>query len=160
MDTSSPTMKLVQATTNAELQVVTELFREYANAIGLDLCFQNFEEELKTLPGRYAPPRGRLYLIFDGAMAAGCGALRPMENERAEMKRLYIRPGFRRRGFARIVTEKLIQDARELDYRSIYLDTLRSMIAARNLYASLGFVTAERYYENPLADVCYLKLNL
>jgi putative acetyltransferase len=160
--------RLVQASTERELRVIAELFREYAAGTGIDLCFQNFEEELKTLPGKYGPPRGRLYLLFDNDLAAGCGALRPMDvgvtalavPERAEMKRLYVRPQFRRRGFARILTEKLIQDARELGYRSIYLDTLRSMTAARNLYASLGFVAADRYYENPLPEVCYLKLDL
>jgi ribosomal protein S18 acetylase RimI-like enzyme len=154
---------LIQASANHELQLVAELFREYAREIALDLCFQNFEKELRTLPGKYAPPAGRLYLLFDDDVAAGCGALRPLETSdplAAEMKRLYIRPKFRKRRFARLLTERLIQDARQIGYRAIYLDTLASMTAARSLYASLGFVETKAYYQNPSPDVCYLKLNL
>jgi putative acetyltransferase len=152
--------KLIQASTTAEVEMARELFREYAVAIGVDLCFQNFEEELRTLPGKYAPPNGRLHLISDDATAAGCAALREIESGIAEMKRLYVRPQFRGRGFARVLAERLIDDAREIGYRAICLDTLASMQAARALYASLGFRPVPAYYENPLADVCYMRLEL
>jgi len=151
---------LIQAMEPAEIALARELFREYAAGIGLDLCFQNFDEELATLPGKYAPPRGRLYLLFDGSAPAGCAALRPFRDEIAEMKRLYVKPQFRNRGYARMLSEKLIEEARTIGYGAIYLDTLRSMAEARKLYASLGFVEFEPYYDNPLPDVCYMKLVL
>jgi len=151
---------LIQAMQPAEIALARELFREYAAGIGLDLCFQNFDEELATLPGKYAPPRGRLYLLSDGSAPAGCAALRPFRDEIAEMKRLYVKPQFRNRGYARMLSEKLIEEARTIGYGAIYLDTLRSMAEARKLYASLGFVEFEPYYDNPLPDVCYMKLVL
>ena len=151
---------LIQAMQPAEIALARELFREYAAGIGLDLCFQNFDEELATLPGKYAPPRGRLYLLFDGSAPAGCAAVRPFRDEIAEMKRLYVKPQFRNRGYARMLSEKLIEEARTIGYGAIYLDTLRSMAEARKLYASLGFVEFEPYYDNRLPDVCYMKLVL
>jgi putative acetyltransferase len=152
--------QLIQTTTTEELQLARELFREYAAAIGVDLCFQNFEEELRTLPGKYAPPTGRLYLLSEDGEAVGCAALREIDSGIAEMKRLYVRPQFRGRGFARMLAKRLIDDAREIGYGAVCLDTLASMEAARALYASLGFRPAPAYYENPLADVCYMRLEL
>jgi len=151
---------IVRATGPQEIALVRELFREYAAGSGLNLCFQGFDEELKTLPGKYSEPRGRLYLLFEDETSAGCGALRPFRDGIAEMKRLYVRPQFRRRGYARLLSEKLIAEARAVGYRAIYLDTLRSMTEARKLYESLGFVACQPYYENPLPDVCYMKLSL
>src|SRR6266481_1703827 len=121
--------KLIQASTGGEVQIVAELFREYAAEIALDLCFQH----------------------FDDALPAGCGALRPIDEETAEMKRLYVRPQFRQRGFGRLLSERLIEDAQQIGYRRIYLDTHLSMTAARSLYARLGFVEIAPYYHNPLA---------
>jgi len=152
--------RLIQATDPAEMALARELFREYAAGTGLDLCFQNFEEELATLPGKYAPPQGRLFLLVDDSVAAGCAALRPFRGQIAEMKRLYVKPQFRSRGYARLLSEKLIEEARTIGYRTIYLDTLRSMVQAQSLYASLGFVEFEYYYDNPLPEVCYMKLAL
>ena len=153
-------VNIVQATQPEEIALVRELVREYAAGTGLDLCFQGFDEELKTLPGKYSEPRGRLYLLFDGKTATACGALRPFRDEIAEMKRLYVRPQFRRRGYARMLSEKLIAEATAIGYRAIYLDTLRSMVEAKKLYESLGFVECQPYYDNPLPDVCYMKLAL
>jgi len=144
----------------ATINVVRELFQEYATSTGLDLCFQNFAEELRTLPGKYAAPRGRLYLLFEGSAAAGCGALRPFCDDIAELKRLYVRPQFRQRGYARILSRKLIEEARAMGHRAIYLDTLRSMVEARKLYVSLGFAECEAYYDNPLPEVSCMKLDL
>jgi GNAT superfamily N-acetyltransferase len=152
--------KIVSASTPSELALVRELLCEYAESHGLNLCFQNFDEELLTLPGKYAEPRGRLYLVFDGADAAACGALRMFNNHIAEMKRLYVRPQFRKRGYGRVLSEKLISEARTIGYNAIYLDTLSTMSAARALYAALGFVETDPYYDNPLPGVCYLKLEL
>src|SRR5436309_8376595 len=114
-------VEIFQAAQPEEIALVRELFREYAAGIGLDLCFQGFDQELKTLPGKYATPRGRLFLLFEGETAAGCGALRPFRDNTAEMKRLYVRPEFRRRGYARVLSEKLIADAKAIGYRAIYL---------------------------------------
>jgi putative acetyltransferase len=152
--------RIISVSTPAELALVRELFREYAESHGLNLCFQKFDEELLTLPGRYAQPQGRLYLAFDGPDAAACGALRMFNDHTAEMKRLYVRPQFRKRGYGRVLSEKLISDARTIGYRAMYLDTLATMSAARSLYAALGFVEIDPYYDNPLPGVCYLKLDL
>ena len=153
-------LKIVQARTPRELELARELFREYAAAIGIDLCFQGFDEELASLPGKYAEPQGRLLLCFEQNSAVGCGALRPLRDDIAEMKRLYIRPTARRRGFAKLLGQKLIDAAREIGYRAVVLDTLRSMIEARALYSSLGFAEIAAYYPNPLPDVCYMRLDL
>jgi len=150
----------IRAAGPAEIPAVRELFCEYAAGTGLDLCFQNFEDELQTLQGKYAEPGGRLFLMFFGFMPAGCGALRPFRDDIAEMKRLYVKPAFRERGYGRLLSERLIAEARRIGYRAIYLDTLSSMVAARALYGELGFVECEPYYDNPLPNVCFLKLGL
>ena len=152
--------KIITARNPAEIALVRELFREYADSTGLNLCFQHFDEELLTLPGKYGEPLGRLYLLWDGVEVAACGALRPFSDDVAEMKRLYVRPHFRKRGYGRMLSEKLITEARIIGYGAIYLDTLASMLAARSLYATLGFVDTGPYYNNPLPDICYLKLDL
>jgi putative acetyltransferase len=139
---------------------VRRLFREYQAAIGVDLCFQGFEEELASLPGKYAPPGGRLLLAFDGEALAGCGAMRPLAPGVAELKRIWTRPAHRGRGVARAVTEALLAAARAEGYRAVRLDTLGSMGPARALYASLGFAEIPPYYPNPLPDVVYMELRL
>jgi ribosomal protein S18 acetylase RimI-like enzyme len=148
------------ARTPDQIGAVRELFREYAAGLGLDLCFQHFNEELATLPGKYAEPRGRLYLLTQDVGYAGCGALRPFQDDIAEVKRLYIRPAFRRRGYGRLVSQRLLADARQIGYRAVVLDTLRTMIEALALYASLGFRETAPYYHNPSPEVCYLRLEL
>jgi len=143
-----------------EIAAARGLFREYASELAIDLCFQAFDQELASLPGNYAAPRGCLLLAWDETRLAGCGALRPLDDCRSEMKRLYVRPAFRGRGIGRMLAERLITLAREAGYRSVYLDTLASMPAASQLYKSLGFVETEPYYQNPLDGVSYLKLEL
>ena len=152
--------KLIQATSPEEIDLARQLFREYAAEIGLDLCFQGFEEELRTLPGKYSAPAGRLFLVVENGAAVACGALRPFQPEIAEMKRLYVCPAFRAHGYGRKLAERLVSEARAIGYRSIYLDTHSSMLAARSLYASLGFGKIDAYNQNPLPDVCYLRLDL
>jgi len=148
------------ARTPDQIGAVCELFREYADGLGLDLCFQHFDEELATLPGKYAEPRGRLYLLVENGVYAGCGALRPFHDEFAELKRLYIRPAFRNRGFGRLISQRLIDDARQIGCRAVVLDTLRTMKEALALYASLGFRETAPYYHNPSPEVCYMRLDL
>jgi putative acetyltransferase len=139
---------------------VRRLFQEYAATLGMNLCFDGFEEELATLPGRYAPPRGCLLLAAAGREIAGCAALRPLEPEVCEMKRLYVRPSFRGLGVGRLLAERVIGEGRKAGYRRMRLDTLPSMVNAQALYRSLGFREIPAYRDNPAVGVVYLELQL
>ncbi|MCW2276672.1 GNAT family N-acetyltransferase [Heliophilum fasciatum] len=147
-------------TSTSQLEQIGELFREYQISLGIDLCFQDFERELANLPGKYAPPQGRLYLALCDGMPAGSIALRPHQDDQCEMKRLYVRPAFRGRQIARLLTRQIIADAQAIGYRQMVLDTLSTMTAACALYQSLGFQPIPPYCFNPLAHVCYLGLDL
>jgi GNAT superfamily N-acetyltransferase len=141
-----------------------EILREYARSLDVDLCFQNFEAELAGLPGEYAAPAGRLLLAHvDGALA-GCGGLRALPDvdyaNACEMKRLYVRPAFRRFGLGRALAEALLDEARRAGYSVMLLDTLNEMESARELYARLGFEEVAPYYFNPIPGAHYLKVNL
>lgn len=151
----------LRAATDADLDDVRALFREYESWLDFSLCFQGFEAELAALPGRYAPPSGRLYVAeCDGALA-GCIALREFAPGVAEMKRLYVRDAARGRGVGRMLAERVVADAREIGYACMRLDTiLERMPAANALYESLGFRDIERYYENPMPGIRYMELDL
>ena len=140
--------------------IVAALFREYVASLAEDISFQNVDDELATLPGKYARPAGVVLIARDGDEAAGAIAYRMVEPGVAEMKRLYVRPAFRGRGLGRELAIELIADARERGYRTMLLDTLASMDAARVLYRDLGFVPVEAYYDNPLPGVMYMALEL
>src|SRR5258708_5587484 len=132
-------MILFPAHSSEHLGTVRELFMEYANSLEVDLCFQNFNQELAELPGDYAPPEGRLLMAADGETPAGCVALRKIADRICEMKRLYVRPVFRGKGAGRLLAQAVIQAARECGYRQMRLDTLSTMKEAIALYESLGF---------------------
>jgi ribosomal protein S18 acetylase RimI-like enzyme len=136
------------------------LFEEYAASLEVDLAFQGFETELETLPGGYAPPSGRLLLGWDGDLLAGCVALRALDRDTAEMKRLYVRPRFRGTGWGRRLAERIVAEARSAGYRRIRLDTLPSMAGARALYQSLGFHDIPPYRHNPVPGTAFLELTL
>jgi ribosomal protein S18 acetylase RimI-like enzyme len=153
-------LRLVEAASAAELELVRQLFSEYQQAIGVDLCFQGFVEELAALPGAYARPAGLLLLAYRGEALAGCGALRPLEPGVAELKRMWTRPTVRGRGVARAVAEALLAAARFQRYEVVRLDTLEWMTEARSLYRTLGFVERGPYYPNPLPGVVYMELAL
>jgi ribosomal protein S18 acetylase RimI-like enzyme len=140
----------------AELPLVRELFREYAAGLGVDLCFQRFEEEVAELPGAYAPPAGRLLLAWDGDVLAGCVALRPAGGGAGELKRLYVRPAFRGRGVGRLLAEAILAEAAAAGYHQVYLDTLPSMAEAIQLYRSLGFAEVAPYSPDPHPGALYL----
>src|SRR5690606_143527 len=129
---------------------VRGLFGEYADSLGVDLCFQGFEDELAGLPGRYAAPGGCVLLAWAGSEPVGCVALRPVDAERAEMKRLYLRPAARGLGVGRQLVERICERARGAGYRWVCLDTLPGMTAAAQLYRSMGFVAIEPYVFNPI----------
>ena len=147
-----------------DLDEVRTIFREYADGLGVDLAFQNFQEELATLPGEYAPPRGALFLARVDGELAGCCALRPLDNadypNAAEMKRLYVRKAFRGFGLGRQLVEATLDAARQAGYACVLLDTLDDMEAARALYEDLGFEDVPPYYHNPIAGAHYLKAEL
>ena len=160
----TPEITLVCPGTPEQFDEARAVMREYAAALGIDLCFQNFDAELAALPGDYAPPGGQLLLAYvDGALAA-CGALRPLVDtdyaNACEMKRLYVRPAFRRFGLGRLLAQALMDEARRGGYSAMLLDTLDDMEAARELYASLGFEEIPPYYFNPIAGAHYLKATL
>ena len=161
---AAPTIALRHAETAEELAQAAEVFREYAASLGIDLCFQNFDAELATLPGDYAAPAGRLLLAYVDGQLAGCGAMRPLPEadyaNACEMKRLYVRPGFRGFGLGRVLAEALLDEARRAGYSAMLLDTLDDMEAARDLYTTLGFVEIPPYYYNPIPGAHYLKVDL
>jgi len=161
---SPPDITLACPETPEHLAATREIFREYARSLDIDLCFQNFEAELADLPGDYAPPAGQLLLAWVDGELAGCGALRALPDcdyaNACEMKRLYVRPAFRRFGLGRVLAQALFDDARRAGYSVMLLDTLDDMEAARGLYTTLGFEEIPPYYYNPIPGAHYLKADL
>ena len=155
-------MRIVQAQSESEIEQVRELFGEYVAWLGINLCFQNYDKEVASLPGEYAPPRGRLLLARaeDGAVA-GCAALRDLGNGVAEMKRLFVRPGFRGQRLGWQLAEMILDEARTLGYEQIRLDTLPGkMDQAIAMYRVLGFKDIPPYYNNPVAGAAFMELKL
>jgi len=159
------------ARSSGDIESARALFVEYAQSIKVDLCFQDFERELATLPGAYAPPRGRLLLAGGSEGDFGCIALRPLASASGsasaissgatgEVKRLYVHPSRRGEGWGERLARELLAEARAAGYRELKLDTLAWMNEARALYARLGFRECAPYYENPLPGVAYMTLTL
>ena len=146
----------IRPATLTDLDEIRTMLREYAAWLEVDLCFQNFEQELAGLPGEYAPPRGRL-LIAEGA---GCVALREIDVETCEMKRLYVRPEHRGSGLGQRLIAAVIEEARGIGYRRMRLDTMPKMDSAQKLYASFGFRDIEAYRYNPEPGARFLELLL
>jgi putative acetyltransferase len=152
---------LVHVASPAQVEQARELFLEYADSLGFSLCFQSFDEELKALPGAYAPPNGRLLLAVCQQQMAGCVALRPLEPGICEMKRLYVRPAFRGKGVGRLLVDGVIAEARHIGYEKMRLDTVASsMQDAVALYRRRGFREIAPYRTNPIDGVIYLELAL
>ena len=151
---------LTLATTEPELAAVRHLFRQYAASLQIDLCFQNFEHELATLPGAYASPGGALFLCRVDDIPAGCIGLRPFFDSVGELKRLFVIPEFRGRGLGRSLISAAINAAGKIGYESLVLDTLATMERAIALYQSFGFQPSAAYYPNPLPGVLYFRLRL
>jgi ribosomal protein S18 acetylase RimI-like enzyme len=153
-------VRIVDGHGEDELPAVRRLFEEYAASLEVDLGFQDFDRELRELPGEYAPPVGRILLALDGDEPAGCVALRSYEPEVCEMKRLYVRPSFQGSGLGRRLAEAIVEAARDAGYRFMRLDTMPSMQAARGLYRSLGFEEIEAYRHNPVHGTTFFQLDL
>ena len=149
--------EVISAAAERDVRAVAKLFEEYAASLGFSLCFQNFDEELRSLPGAYAPPEGALFLARADTEAVGCIGLRPFSDGVGELKRLYVVPAFRRRGLAHALVSASIQAAQRIGYAGLVLDTIASMHAAIALYESFGFRRTEPYYDNPLPDVVYFR---
>ena len=157
-------IELLTPATPALLQATREIFVEYARSLDVDLCFQQFDAELAQLPGEYTPPQGALLLALVDGQVAGCGAVRPLADvdyaNACEMKRLYVRPAYRKFGLGRLLAQALFDRGLQAGYSAMLLDTLDEIEAARGLYASLGFEEIPPYYFNPIAGAHYLKATL
>lgn len=154
------TFCIIQASTPEEIGSVRALLCQYQVQLGVDLCFQGFEEEVRNLPGEYAPPKGRLFLAMDGGTPVGCIALRDAGGRRVEMKRLFVRPAARYAGVGSALVSRIIEEAGVIGYREIVLDTLPVMTEAQRLYEGFGFRDIAPYCPNPVPGARYLGLGL
>src|SRR5215467_1113454 len=154
-------MHIFPANTQQDISRARTLFEEYAESLGISLCFQNFDQELKNLPGKYAPPDGLLLLGTENDDLAGCIALRKLSPKVCEMKRLFVRPNYRSHGLGRILVETIIDEARKLGYTHMRLDTLPGLMdKAIALYRSFGFIEIGPYCENPVEGAKFMELEL
>ena len=154
-------IQLTQAALPEHVEQVRDLFLEYAQSLGFSLCFQSFDEELKDLLGAYAPPSGRLLLAQHAGQVAGCVALRHLESNICEMKRLYLRPAHRGKGLGRMLVDRVVAEARRIGYERMRLDTIQpSMPDAIAIYRRMGFQEIPPYRQNPIAGALYLELSL
>ncbi len=154
------TARIRPAASPADIARAQELFLEYEKSIGISLCFQNFAEEVASLPGAYAPPDGRLLLAKHVGRLAGCVALRKIGDDVAEMKRLYVRLAFRGMGVGRTLAAAVLAEAKAIGYRAVRLDTLATMREAQALYLSMGFREIPAYNEHPVEGTRFLEKEL
>jgi len=158
-------LRIVPALSEEHLALARNLFREYATMPGVAPCVEDFQKEVASLPGFYAPPAGRLLIALQESPgthgeAAGCAALRKLDQDSCEMKRLYVRPAFRGKGAARELVTKLIAESRSIGYRRMLLDTLPSMEDAHKLYRSFGFREIPSYQKNPIPEALFFEFLL
>ena len=151
---------IISVESKEDLKQVQVLFKEYAKSLGFDLDFQDFKKELADLPGDYAPPDGCILLARDAEQIAGCVALRKMDENICEMKRLYLKPEFRGKGIGKKLSVAIIEKAREMGYKYMRLDTVPSMKEAIALYQSLGFKEIESYRYNPIEGAKFMELKI
>jgi putative acetyltransferase len=153
-------LKILDAEKEVNLEAVRKLFKEYSDSLNFELCFQNFDEELANLPGQYVPPSGCVLLAMYQDQSAGCVAIRRIDEGVCEMKRLYVRPQFRRQGIGRALADTVIERAKKAGYSRMRLDTAPTMDAAKELYTSLGFRKISPYRYNPLKGAVFMELTL
>jgi ribosomal protein S18 acetylase RimI-like enzyme len=153
-------IKIITANNNELILKTKELFLEYASSLGFDLSFQDFDQEMATFPAQYAPPQGRLFLARYGHDIVGSVGLRPLDRGKCEMKRMYVKPKYRRQGVGKALAQTIIDEARSIGYAHMRLDTIPSMKAAFSLYTSLGFKEIEVYRFNPIDGARFMELKL
>ncbi len=149
-----------QALTEKQKRQAKKLFIEYSNHLGVDLNFQNFKEELKTFPRHYSPPEGCILMAYYRDKPVGCVALRKFKDDICEMKRLYIRPKFRRKGIGKTLSTAIISKSKEIGYKYMRLDTLPFMKEAITLYLALGFKEISPYRYNPFENAKFFEIEL
>ena len=160
-DTGAGRLQAEQAESAEQIAQVRELFLEYARSLSFNLCFQSFDKEIAGLPGEYAPPDGRLLLVSSNGAAVGCVALHRLTSEVCEMKRLYVRPQFRGKGLGRALAQRIIEQACEIGYKRLRLDTVEPVMrTAVAMYRDLGFYEIAPYRENPIEGALYMELKL
>jgi putative acetyltransferase len=158
---ASALVKIFPAEFATHIDQARELFLEYAKSLGFSLCFQNFDREVAALPGSYAPPAGRLFLAECDGQLAGCVALRKLEESICEMKRLYVRPQFRGKRLGRMLTDRILAEARQIGYGRMRLDTVEPVMKdAVAMYRKMGFREIAPYCSNPIAGALYMELRL
>lgn len=162
MTTDNLTFEIIKARNEAEIETARDLFRAYQVELDIDLCFQGFEAELSRLPKGYDFPEGELLLLKDleDDLFVGCVALKKLEDDKCEMKRLYVKPAYRSKKYGLKLVQSILAIAVELGYKEICLDTLGKLQAAIRLYERLGFEKMEPYYDNPHKNVIYMKKQL
>lgn len=154
-------IKIIQVETLEQIEAARGLFREYEAWFGMNLCFQNFDEEVANLPGKYAAPEGRLYLAYSDEKLAGCIALRKLEEGICEMKRLFVKDEFRGQKIGVKLIEKLFEEAKNIGYAQMRLDTFPAKMGkAVKLYESYGFREIPPYYHNPYGETLFMELDL
>ncbi len=154
-------VEIIQAETTEQIETTRNLFREYEAWFGMNLCFQNFDEEVANLPGKYVAPDGGLFLAFVDEDIAGCIALRKLEDGVCEMKRLYVKDEFRGQKIGIKLIEKIITEAHQIGYEKMRLDTFPAkMSKAVGLYESYGFREIPAYYQNPYGETLFMELDL
>lgn len=163
--TTAEHFSIAQATSEADIAAIRELFEEYQRFLGFDLCFQGFSEEMAQLPGKYGPPDGSLLLARVQNDAAGCIALYRMktiegEPKTGEIKRLYVRKAFSGKGIGRALFSEVLANARKANYERIRLDSLQRLETAGKLYRQFGFYDIQPYNHNPEPDVYYMEMLL
>ena len=159
-NTDKTLTRIIHARTRDHYRWVHKLFQEYADSLGFDLEFQGFSQELENLPGDYSPPKGCILMAIRAQEFVGCVALRPLEDRICEMKRLFVLSDFRGRKIGRALARGIIDEARARGYERMRLDTIESMIEAKQLYRSLGFQPIKPYRYNPLDNPTYFELDL
>jgi putative acetyltransferase len=153
-------LHIIHAAEPGQVEQARALILEYTKALGIDLSFQGFEQEMADFPGTYSPPSGRLLLALNGSEAAGCVGIRGLTPDTCEMKRLYVRSAYRSQGLGKRLVEAALEQARTLGYSAMYLDTLPEMDAAVRLYQTFGFQQTEPYYANPIPGALFFELRL
>lgn len=151
---------MISEVEKSQIPLIRDLFLEYAKSLDFDLSFQGFSKELENLPGEYASPRGSILLATFQEMPAGCVALRRIDQDICEMKRLYVRPAFQGQGIGRQLVEEIIDSAQRKSYKKMRLDTVPSMVSAISMYKSLGFASIPPYRLNPVPGTSYMEKTL